>query len=169
MAPLTVTVKLEGLPELVKRLESLELDLRKRILVDSVRKSLDKALIQAKANAAAVSKTGKPPWGAKGGEYKGKKHPGYLQNSFKIAKVRKSREAPGIIEVRLMNTAYTARWIEYGHWIVRGGSYKSGRGKRSKTFIGARPFMLPVFHSQKDYIISEVGKAIRRRLDRRGV
>ena len=151
-----IAVKVEGVEQIVARLEKMEEHLRYRLLVDVMKKSLQKALLEAQARAPM------------GGDYwtkdPKKASPGRLKRSFRIKKMRNNN--PFILEVQLQNTAYYALWVEYGHRIVKGGKKKKGRVVGQ---TGARPFMRPTYESQKDAIEAQVAAEVKAALTRRGL
>lgn len=154
-----VSVKIEGIKEIQKRLDLLADHIERRLLIDVMKKSLLKAKAEAEARAPTgpvVVRTGKT-----GGRYSN--IPGRLKRSFRIKKMRSDN--PFMLEVQLQNTAYYALWVEYGHRIVRGR-------KGNKRVVGsarARPFMRPTFESTKGAIQNEVTNELKLALARRGV
>lgn len=155
-----ISVKLEGAEEIKARLNQLEDHLKRRMLVDVMKKSLERALEEAKSRAPVgpvVVRTNKKS----GGKYSN--IPGILKRSFRLKKMRSDN--PYLLEVQLQNTAYYALWVEMGHRIVKGR-------KGNRRVVGAarpRPFMRPTYESQKSAIIDTVAKELKNGLARRGV
>lgn len=154
-----VGVKITGLEDILARLDNVRVDLQKRLLVDVMKKSLEKALLEAQARAPtgpAIERTHKKS----GGRFTN--IPGVLKRSFRIKKMRSDN--PYVLEVQLQNTAFYALWVEAGHKIVKG---KKG-ARRVVGHSPAKPFMQPVYESQKTSIIMEVEIGIDQALKRRG-
>lgn len=153
------SVKIEGLEEIRARLNQLEPNIKRRLLVDVMKKSLENALAEAQARAPISNPTVRTT--KSGAKYS--TLPGILKRSFRIKKMRSSN--PYALEVQLQNTAYYALWVEYGHRIVKGR-------KKNKRVVGSarpRPFMRPTYESQKQQIINQVAGGIKVGLARRGV
>lgn len=161
-----VAVKIEGLEEIRKRMSSLVDHIQRRMLVDVMKKSLKKAMDEAKARAP-VGYSGDSTYRRtridkkSGGGYS--RTPGMLKNSFRLKKMRSSN--PFLLEVQLQNTAYYALWVEYGHKIVRG---RKGN-KRTVGSAAPVPFMRPTFESNKSQIEISIAAEIKAALSRRGV
>lgn len=151
-----VTMKLDGLEDILKRLDQVRNDLEVRLLVTAMKRSLVEMLEAAKSRVnvgASVDLFGRP------------RRPGRLKNSFKLIKVRSTDKFA--LEVNLVNTAYTAQWVERGHRLmmkVRGKKVPRGKG-----YVAARPFMRPAFESKKEATINNFSREVQAALKRRGL
>ncbi len=155
----SVVMKIEGLEEINRRLDQLDSAKSRRLLVDAMKLSMKSMMAAAEGMAPIgprVERTNKKS----GGRFMNLG--GILKRSFKIVKPRSSN--PFMLEVRIINFAYYARWVEYGHRIVN----KYGPAKK-RTHTSPVPFMRPAFESQKEAAIRAVTAAIGAALTRRGV
>lgn len=156
-----VTVTISGLNELNDRLDKMRQDLARRLLIDAMKRSLRQMLNTAERMAPVGwnvtrrnNKQGGALYSHRGGN---------LKRAFRILKPRGTD--PFAIEVNMVNMAYYARWVEYGHNIVKGrGSKKRVVGKSPP-----RPFMRPAFEAHKGQAIETLQKEILAALTRRGV
>lgn len=155
-----ISVKIEGAEEIKSRLNQLEDQIKRRLLIDVMKKSLMRAMEEAQSRTPigpSVVRTNKKS----GGKYSN--IPGILRKSFRLKKMRSDN--PYLLEVQLQNTAYYALWVEMGHRIVKG---KRG-ARRVVGSAKAKPFMRPTFESQKQSIIDQVARELKTGLERRGV
>lgn len=139
-----IIIKIGGLENLRQRLDELELSIKRRMLVTGLKRALVPMLTMAETMAPI--RTGK------------------LSKSFKIIKPRSDN--PYILEVRLINTAFYSRWVEYGHKIVI-----KRKGKKVTLPYRTRPnpYMRTTFNVMKEKVIEEVANQISLGLMRRGV
>lgn len=149
-----ITVRIQGLEEIHRRLDQLEQHIQRRMLVDILKNSLKKMMAMAESRA---------PLGPQVDLYFRQRSPGRLKRSFKIIKVRSPN--PYVLEVRLLNSAYYAGWVENGHKLVK----KIGGKKVVWGRAGPKPFMRPAFEACKAEVVDEVSRAIGIGLTRRGV
>ena len=150
----------QGMDDIIGRLKLLEDHIKRRMLVDIMRKSMQTMLREAEARAPigpAIERTHKKS------KARFTNIPGYLKKSFRIKKMRSDN--PFLLEVQLQNTAYYALWVERGHKLVRG----KGRNKRVVGHASPHPFMRPTYDSQKEAVIAQVVNGIKAGLTRRGV
>lgn len=157
----TVVVSMVGLDEINKRLDQLAQHIQRRLLVDAMKTSMRKMLSMAESlapNGVNVERGNKKQGGARY-SHRG----GHLSRSFKIVKPRSTDLFT--LETRLINTAYYARWVEYGHNIVKG----RGSKKRVVGWSGPRPYMRPTFEASKNQVINDLSALIGAALTRRGV
>ncbi len=151
-----VIVSITGLEELNQRLDKMRNDLARRLLVEAMKKSLKGMLNRAESMVnigKPVDLFGRP------------RKTGRLKGGFKIIKVKDPD--PYSLNVNLINTAYTARWVEYGHRLLR----RDRNGKkvpRKPGFVRARPFMRPAFEAHKQEAVDTLSKLIGAALTRRG-
>lgn len=167
----TIVVSMVGLEEINKRLDQLEQHIRRRLLVDAMKTSMKKML--AFAEAVCVKGNGKNDLPQRGvnvtrrnkrqGGARYSHRGGHLSRSFKIVKPRSNDLYS--LETRLINTAYYARWVEYGHNIVKG----KGRNKKVVGWSAPRPFMRPTFEASKNQVVNDLATLIGKALTRRGV
>lgn len=157
MAGQSITVKITGLEEINRRLMKLADRSSRNALVAAMRKSLVDALNDAKARAPVSHQFPRV--------VRGINHPGYLKEQFDIVKMPSF--TADVLEVRLVNKAYYALWVEYGHKLVVGG--RAGRGGKVVGFVGPHPFMRPVYDAHKQRIIANMQGAVEAELLKRGV
>lgn len=166
-----VRVQIKGVEEVRKRMDNLVVDIRRRMLIEVMKKALkttlqvasDKAPIGNKADSTRVHRKS-------GARYS--PLPGTLKRSFRLKKMRSDN--PFVIEVQLQNLAYYALWVEYGHRIVRGTVDPATRRliKSTKHTVGStapRPFMRDTFEAEKQPVIDRCNAELGAALSRRGV
>lgn len=146
----TVSISIVGMAEVLARLDQMRGDLQYRMLVAACKKSLQGLM------ALAESRT---PLGPNVDIFGRQKPNGLLRRSFQIRKTR--RQDPFTIEVALVNTAYTARWVEYGHKVVMYG----------KVLGSTRPvgFMRKAFSEGAQGVVSDLSTEVNRALLARGI
>lgn len=156
----TVVMKLGGLDELNRRLDGLEADIRRRMLITGMKRSMQAMLSAAESvapvgfNVTRRSKKNGAMYSHRGGN---------LKRSFKIIKP-KSKDLFSL-ETRLINTAYYAMWVEYGHKLVKG----RGKNRRVIGNVAPTPFMRPAFEIAKTKVVDALANEIAMGLFKRGV
>ncbi len=158
-----ISVRFEGVEEIRRRMGAMQNHLRYRMLVDIMKKSLTRALEEARSRAPVGNPVERAPNRRNKAKGRFTSVPGVLRRSFKITKMPNFN--PYILEVHLENTCFYAYWVEMGHKIVK----SNGKVKRTVGRSPAIPFMRPTFESQKNDIAEQVRKGIWKGLDRRHV
>lgn len=155
-----IVVKVEGLKDIVSRLDQMRDDLQRRLLIDVMKKSLMLAMVEAESRVPTgpvVQRTNRKS----GGRFSN--IPGVLKRSFRLKKMRSSN--PYVLEVQLQNTAYYALWVELGHRIVKG---KKG-ARRVVGHTRPNPYMRATFENQKEGIMLRISEYIKVGLQNRGL
>lgn len=98
--------------------------------------------------------------------------PGVLKTEIRVAMGRVDKEGFIVAEIGPSEeVAHVARWVEYGHRLVKGGysSFKRGRLQGSGKQIGevpAHPFLRPAYETSWQKSIQEYAADLKRRLAR---
>lgn len=147
-----IRIDVKGLPELDNLFAELAGPIVERAMVKGVTEGA-KIFQQAITDAAPIrpdlpSGTALPP-----GELKG-----HIQ--IRLAKLRNGMIA-AFIEPSKQNR-HIARFVEYGHRLVRGGRLKNGRSGTGKIVgtVAAHPFVRPAYESASSEAIDAVKRTI---------
>lgn len=157
----TVLMKIGGLDEVCARLDKLEADIRRRMLVVGMKRSMTTMLQTAEANAPVGGNVTRKR--KSNGNARYSHRGGNLKRAFKIIKPRKID--PFALEVHLINTAYYAAWVEYGHKLVKG----RGKQKRVVGHVGPTAYMRRSFETKKAAVVDAMVSEIALGLNKRGV
>lgn len=132
-------IRLEGADELAASLEALDADIQTRVMRAALRDAgeLMRAAVQERAPVKTVA-GGKLPEGA-------------LKSDVKMSITTIDGKLAAMVYFGSL-TYYVARWVEYGHRLVKGGysSMKRGKLRGNGKQIGdvpAYPFIRPAFEA----------------------
>lgn len=96
--------------------------------------------------------------------------PGTLKKSIRTL-VRKPQDGVGEAIIGPLRDSFLARWVEYGHRLVKGGysrMHKSGRGYRGPGrqvgFVPAHPFLRPAFEASRRRALEKVAEVAAEKL-----
>jgi HK97 gp10 family phage protein len=157
---MTNTVRIEGLEEIRRRMNNMASDLKRRILIDAMKRAMKPAMQAAQAN---TPKGRRDRRGGKGQRISQNVYTGpRMISMYRIKKMRSDN--PFLLEVQLQNTAYYSGWVELGHRVVRGR-------KKKKKVVGHSPaqnFLKKTFDAEKNSIVVRLANEIRAGLFRRG-
>lgn len=156
----TLDIRVDGIADVKKALADLDVKVR----VKAMKKALEAAGIPMKAAVIERVPTKE--------EVGGKLPVGAMKNDVRLRVTQDDGQLMAVIEFGGL-TFYVARWVEYGHRLVKGGysSVKRGKLRGSGHQIGdveAHPFIRPAFEATKKASFDAFVEQLRKELQGKG-
>lgn len=153
-------IRVEGIAAVKKALEDLDVKVR----VKAMKKALEAAGVPMKAAVIERVPTKE--------EVGGKLPVGAMKNDVRMRVTQQDGQLMAVVEFGPL-TFYVARWVEYGHRLVKGGtsSMKRGKLRGSGKQIGnveAHPFIRPAFEASKKASFDAFVEQLRKELQGKG-
>jgi HK97 gp10 family phage protein len=156
-----------GASELSKTLTGLSEELRRGAIEQALEAGAT-PLLHAMRAAAAVSEKG-----SRGNRLSSRNHPaGTLKRSIQMLKSSSGGQFPTIwvkpVKGKGDPDGWYAKFVEYGHFVRKGGKGVKGRIKKSDhvEFVKARPFIRPTYDSMDSTVKSIISASIMAKIEK---